>query len=204
MLAFLAQAFLLGLSVGPSCLGYCAPVFVPYLASEEHAGWRATCRVLTLFLLGRLVGYTLVGFAVGLVGRQLPNTAGPWVWGIVRLGLGLLLIVFGFVTGPAGVRWCAGIRRSGKGPSFAPLIGLLTGLNLCPPFAAAIAGAAGTGTSVSAVLYFWSFFVGTSVYFAPLVFLDRLSRLDVLRHVARICLFLAGGWFALEGFLSLL
>jgi sulfite exporter TauE/SafE len=204
MLEFVAQAFLLGLSVGPACLGYCAPVCVPYLAAEERAGWRATARVLTLFLLGRLLGYTLVGAAVGLVGKQLLSAAGPWVWGAVRLGLGLMLIAYGLLTGPAGLKWCGGIRASGRGSSFSPLIGLLTGLNLCPPFAAAIAGAAGTGSSVSAVLYFWSFFVGTSAYFAPLVLLGRASRLEVLRHIARACLLLAGGWFVLEGVLSLL
>jgi sulfite exporter TauE/SafE len=204
MLAFIAQAFLLGLSVGPACLGYCAPVCGPYLASEERVGWWAAGRVLTLFLLGCLAGYTLVGAGVGLVGRQLLSTAGPWVWGVVRLGLGLLLIAFGFLTGPAGMKWCPGLRVSSKGFSFAPLIGLLTGLNLCPPFAAAIAGAAGTGSSFSAVLYFWSFFVGTSVYLAPLVLLGRFSRFDVLRQIARICLFLAGGWFVLEGLLGLL
>ena len=184
--------------MGPACLGYCAPVCVPFLACEQRH-WRTSARALGLFLIGRLAGYTLVGIAVGAVGTLLLTGIRPTVWGGIRIAMGLLLIIFGIVSDSPGLRWFSKSPRNPASPWFAASLGLLTGLNLCPPFGAAIAGAAATASIRTALMYFWAFFAGTALYFAPLLILSPFTRIDAFRQVARICLFLAGIWLVLEG-----
>ncbi len=198
MISQLSEAFILGLSMGPACLGYCAPVCVPLLACE-HRPWKGGVRVLGLFLLGRLLGYSVVGLLVGAAGNLLLSKVTPAIWGGVRILLGLLLVLFGLLGDSHKLRW---FKRPGGDPAspwFAASLGLLTGLNLCPPFGAAIAGAASSSAITSALFYFWAFFAGTAICFIPLLIISPFSRIDALRQIARICLFLAGAWLLFEG-----
>jgi sulfite exporter TauE/SafE len=204
MQAPLYEAFVLGLSMGPACLGYCAPVFVPLVASGKQSNWAGTARVVGVFLAGRLAGYTLVGTAVGVAGAVLLHNVSPAVWGAVRVCMGILMIAFGILNNPTGTRWCAHRITAGSSTWVSTALGLLTGLNLCPPFAAAITGAAETASVTSALLYFWAFFAGTAIYFAPFVFISPLKRMEPFRQVTRVCLFLAGFWLILEGGLEMI
>jgi sulfite exporter TauE/SafE len=199
MLVLLSEAFLLGLSMGPACLGYCSPVFIPLVASEKQSGWRGAARIVALFLLGRLAGYSLVGIAIGFVGTLLLQNLRPAIWGAVRIGMGILLILFGLLSDAAKRKGCTAPGTTGNLLWFSATMGFLTGLNLCPPFGAAIAGAAATASIQKALFYFWAFFAGTAIYFAPFALISPLTRIEAFRHVARICLFLAGIWLVLEG-----
>jgi len=198
MIAQLSEAFILGLSMGPACLGYCAPVCVPLLACE-HRPWKAGARILGLFLLGRLAGYSVVGLLVGTAGTLLLGRISPAAWGGIRVLMGVLLIFFGLFNNSPRFRWFAKPGGNPGSPWFAASLGLLTGLNLCPPFGAAIASAAATASIAHALSYFWSFFAGTALCFIPLLVITPFSRIDALRQIARVCLFLAGVWLTLEG-----
>jgi sulfite exporter TauE/SafE len=198
MISQLSEAFILGLSVAPACLGYCAPVCVPLLACEQRP-WKAGARVLGLFLLGRLAGYSVVGLLVGAAGTLLLSKISVAVWGGIRVLMGVLLIIFGLFNDSPRFRWFVKPGGNPASPWFAASLGLLTGLNLCPPFGAAIASAAATASITHALFYFWAFFAGTAVCFAPLLAITPFSRIDTLRQIARICLFLAGIWLVLEG-----
>ncbi len=199
MLAQLSEAFILGLSMGPACLGYCSPVFIPLVASEKHSGWQGSARVVGLFLLGRLAGYSLVGIAIGILGTFFLTGITAPIWGVVRLIMGILLIVFGMTMDGAGMKWCPEQWKGRKSLLFSATLGLLTGLNLCPPFGAAIAGAAATASIAKALYYFWAFFAGTAIYFAPFALISPIAKGEAFRQVARVCLFLAGIWLILEG-----
>ncbi len=199
MLLQLSEAFILGLSMGPACLGYCSPVFVPLVAAEKHSTWQGAARVVGLFLLGRLAGYSLVGITVGVLGTFFLNGVSATVWGVVRLFMGMLMILFGMTVDGAGMKWCPDRWKGRKSLLFSASLGLLTGLNLCPPFGVAIAGAAATASVAKALYYFWAFFAGTAIYFAPFVLMSPIARKEAFRQVARICLFLAGTWLVLEG-----
>ena len=201
MLSRLPEAFILGLSMGPACLGYCSPVFVPLVVSEKQSNWAGAARIVGLFLLGRLAGYSLVGIVVGTLGTLLLQGINQAIWGALQILMGMLLILFGFISDGIGLKWCPVRGRTGRSALFSATLGLLTGLNLCPPFAAAIAGAAAAASLPGAVSYFWAFFAGTAVYFVPLAFLSPFTRIEAFHQVARVCLFLAGVWLALEGVL---
>lgn len=202
MLAQLSEAFILGLSMGPACLGYCAPVCVPLLGCEQRR-WRETGRVLGLFLLGRFAGYSAVGAAAGAAGMLLQNLS-PAFWGTVRILMGIALLLFALYVGGTGIKPLPRPPAKETSRWFAASLGLLTGLNLCPPFGAAIAGAAATASMQTALFYFWAFFAGTSLYFGPLLFISPLSRSEAVRQIARVCLFLAGAWLMIEGLSALL
>ncbi len=203
MLTQVTQAFVLGLSMGPACLGYCSPVCVPYLACEQRT-WRAEARVLILFLLGRLAGYTLVGAVVGFAGTLLMRKAGVFFGGGLRVLMGSLLVIYGFLVDSQKLRLSPSHAANLSSRWFGASLGLLTGINLCPPFGVAIAGAAAAGSVRSALVYFWAFFAGTTIYFVPLVILGPLSRREALRQVARVCVFIAGSWMIVEGLLVML
>jgi hypothetical protein len=87
---------------------------------------------------------------------------------------------------------------------WASVLGFLTGLNLCPPFIAAIAGSALTGTVQGSMLYFGAFFIGTSLFIPPLLILGPLSRITSLQHIAKACLILCGIWFTFRGLFTLI
>ncbi len=199
MFSYLSQAFLLGLSVGPACLGYCAPVCVPLLGCEKRANWRDTGRTLGIFLAGRLAGYSLTGLVVGLVGSVFFGEMSPLLWASLRVLMGALLIVFGIYGASNAVNRQTRLEDRGRSVWYAASLGLLTGLNLCPPFGAAILGAAAAASVRISLLYFWAFFGGTAVYFLPLLFIGPFSKMEPFRQVARICLFLGGAWLIVQG-----
>jgi sulfite exporter TauE/SafE len=203
MSAPLIEAFILGLSMGPACLAYCSPVFVPLVASEKQAAWTGTARTVGLFLLGRLAGYTVVGTATGFVGSFLIGSVSIPAWAALRFVMGALMIASVWIGGRAAPG--CGVRqgRSRMSHLLPGTLGLLTGLSLCPPFAAAITGAASTASTQGAVFYFWFFFAGTAVYFVPFTLVSPLTRRDAFRQVARVCLLLAGIWLVLEALVAL-
>lgn len=197
--------FLLGLATGPSCLAFCAPVLVPYLLAEGQ-GARRSLWLLGRFLLGRLLGYLLFGLAAGLLGSLLVGgPAREVLFGLAYLGLAVVLMVYGLRSGrPASCAVGAGRgllqRLRARWPAALPvLLGLFTGLNLCPPFALAIAGAAETGSIAGSVLFFAAFFVGTCLYFLPLPGLGGLARFDALRTVARLAAAVVGVYYLYRG-----
>ncbi len=202
MWTHLTEAFILGLSMGPACLAYCAPVCVPLIGCE-HRNWKAGAHLLGLFLLGRLVGYSLVGILAGEAGTLLQHSArGAYFQAGLRIVMGALLIIFALRVGASGAGRQVTPGRESSRPLFGASLGLLTGINLCPPFGAAIAGAAATLSVRGALAYFWAFFVGTAVYFVPLLALNRFTRFDAFRQVARICMILGGCWMSIEGVLT--
>lgn len=206
------EALLLGLSNGVSCIGYCAPVLVPYLLGER-SGVAAGAGVVARFLLGRLAGYLCFsiiafGFQTSLPGS--PSARGVLV-GSAYIVLSVLLVLYGFRarTDPAV---CAA-RVSGRfvspvvrlWPALAPaVLGLLTGLSLCPPFLMAFAAAAGKASLAGSVVFFALFFCGTSVFFLPLPLIGSLKRSGVLSTVGRLAAGVVGVYYFYSGLVLLL
>ena len=182
-----AEALLLGISSGPACLASCGPVLLPALTAERRTPG-ATGLLLLQFLAGRLAGY--LGFAVvaWLVGVSLVSR--PWILGAANLGLAVLLVVYAFAL----PRPCGGICARYR--QVAPAaIGLITGLNLCPPFVAAGVRAAETATLGGALGFFFLFFLGTSIWFTPSVSVGLLRRFEAVAIVARLTLFLLAAYY---------
>ena len=183
---------LLGFSSGLVCLAACGPVLLPWLASES-AGLRGTGTLLARFLAGRLAGYLVFATAAWALGLALPLPAGPnaLLFGAIQLALAGALAWY--ALSPPRPEACPGglspARRRALAARFRSLgpavLGLLTGLNLCPPFLVAGVRAAQRHSLPGALEFFLLFFAGTLVWFLPFLGVSVVRRFTGLRVVAR-------------------
>lgn len=207
------EALILGFSSGPVCLASCGPVLWPWLAAEG-CDWRGNAGLLARFLTGRLAGYMAFAVAAWAVGFAVPGDAPlrALIYGVANLCLAGFLAFA--VLRPK--RAChasdatagtlhqiapAGGARNSPAPA-AITLGILTGLNLCPPFVAAGVRAAETHSLVAALLFFALFFAGTAVWFAPSLAISRLRRYPAVPAVARITLAVLALYYLYLGIVS--
>ncbi len=187
----LIQGFLLGIANGGSCLTACAPVFLPYMVAEGRP-FRLSIRPVFCFLTGRLAGYLAFAVFAWEAGKWIRSEPrGGVLFGVVYATLAVVLVFYGFGTRDSA---CAALGLSARIPAILSrspmalptLMGLLTGLTLCPPFMTALAGAANQISLFSTLLYFLSFFIATSLYLAPFPFVGFLGRFASIRIVGRM------------------
>ncbi len=196
------EGLLLGLSTGSFCAISCAPVAVPFIFSEEIDGWKQNAGLVGLMLLGRLVAYIGVGFLVGAMGgyalRYLDPEIQRRLLAVSNAFIGALMIAAGLMHNFPGLKFCRkfkSVYRPGWGSLF---YGFFTGLNICPPFFMAASRVFGRGDGGSGMLYFAMFFLGTSVYFLPLLGVHLFkNRLQTVRLIARLVLILLGAYYLL-------
>ena len=199
MFSAAGEGFILGLSLGFSCLGTCLPVLLPYLLSEER-GMGKNFSGIMLFMGGRFAGYVGFGALFGALGGALPTGSIPYIQGPAYAALGGLLI-YQALSGrkeadcPAG-RW----RKLATHPA---LFGLLLGISPCPAFLLAISGALTSGGALRGAVLFVGFFLGTSIFFLPLVFIGELSRFSTFKYISRGIALLVGSYFVVAGVISL-
>lgn len=198
----MGDGFLLGLATGTYCAAACWPVAVPFLFAEPLHGTLQNARLVALFLVGRLAAYLAFGFLAGLLGGWAAGTtvgAFPaWLPAAVNALLGLLMLLSGLFQKFPKWPGCGAYRRVSGPQRNALLFGLLTGLNVCPPFLTAAARVFEQGGAWQGASYFLLFFAGTSLYFLPLLgvaFLQRRERL--LQDIGRWALILVGAYFFL-------
>ncbi len=192
------EGFLLGLATGATCLAYCSPVLLPFLLGEGQDIRRSAFLTLQ-FLGGRLAGYLLfaaIAWQAGKLWRQsglLHETS----LGVIYVLLAMSLVAYGrgFFR-----ESCAG-KSVQKRKVWPWLLGLLTGLNLCPPFLLAFAAAAQSKALSESLLYFFSFFAGTSLYFLPLPLLGLWRRRSDLQTIGRMAALVAAFFYLYRGIL---
>lgn len=191
----LAEPALLGFSSGLVCLAACGPVLLPWLTAAG-GGWRSTAALLALFLAGRLLGYcgfATAAWAIGLA-LPLPVRSNALMFAAVHLALATALLLFAVSARRVTVAGCphgqAVSRRAALARRFrslAPVVlGLLTGINLCPPFVAAGVRAAQRHNLPDALGFFLLFFAGTTIWFLPFVGVAALRRFSGIGVVARL------------------
>ena len=197
-MTFPAEPLLLGFGSGLACLGSCGSLLLPWMAAAPgNLGARA--RILARFLGGRLAGYLLFAFPAWAWGWALARNPGAAPWILASTDLALAAALAGsaaplFLPGRPGRCGLPALRRRWRNGTPA-LLGLLTGLNLCPPFLAALLRA-GAGLGLRHALgFFLLFFAGTTPWFLPFLGTGLLRRVPGLRQVARgVLLLLAAGY----------
>lgn len=185
----LIQPLLAGLSTGLFCCAFCWPFVAPVLVAEERT-WRETWRVLGWLILGRFFGYALFGFLVGALSEQIENATWDAVLRIALLTLSVALALYGLGLLKPQVSWCAAITKHQRWTPF--VLGLLMGINLCPPFLLSVLYVFTLHSAIKGLIYFVMFFLATTVYFLPLGALGGLARWPDLRWAARISAILVG------------
>lgn len=203
------EALVLGLATGPVCFASCGPVVVPWLAVQEK-GIGKHSRQLGVFLAARLAGYLLFAALIGLMGESLPATwaRNSWAMGATRLLIAIALVAYAAGWRPRKLgtpkQALVQIGVPPKHPTRgAVLLGFLTGLSVCPPFLVAGVRAAALGSLPGALVFFTVFFVGTAVWFVPLVLMGYVRRTQGFVMVARMTAALLACWYAFSGLLML-
>jgi sulfite exporter TauE/SafE len=167
--------------------------------SGPTPGLRRSASSVLLFAFGRLTGYLVFGLLLGLLGirGRYPH------FSLLYLALGALMVLYGVVQSFPHWGLCRLLKPRLDSGWHVLLLGLTTGLNLCPPFLLAAAGAAELGRPLAAVLFFAVFFIGTSAWLLPLVFTGLLARFQPVRRAGRILAVIAGLWFIWLGLSAL-
>lgn len=153
---------------------------------------RQTASVLGQFMAGRLLGYLV--FAV-LAWRFGQAVDAMFQWRESLMGLAYTLMA-------ASMLWyglhdraapCAAksmqqmLAKTSRSTRLFPLLtGLLTGINLCPPFLIAFTVASSHAALFPSLLFFLSFFLGTSLYFFPVPLFGTLSRFLILKKIGKL------------------
>ncbi len=205
----------LGLPVGATCLGVCAPVLGASMLASGRRTVREGAWSLASFLVGRLAGYLLFGLAIGAVGSRVDWDPHRPLAIVARVVLSVALIVTGLALGrgrraPGSSdkanrrggwfeRIClanvTGSSRLGRLPL---ALGFLSGFNVCPPFLLAANEVLAKGGALRGATFFGGFFVGTSVWMVPLAFLPlawRRAGSDGILRLARASAVVVGAAF---------
>jgi sulfite exporter TauE/SafE len=193
------KALLLGLSTGVYCLGSCMPVLLPLTLGEKRlTPWKRSSPLIA-FSLGRLLAYTAFGALVGFLGAQITHPAIRIVMGTGMICLSLALIGYSFIRGFAHFKTCHWFLKSGYVRKLPFLAGIFTGFNICPPFLLVIQNIYTEGSVVYGIGFSLVFYLATSFYLMPFVFLGRFSRMEPVRWVARLSAVLSGCIFFITG-----
>jgi sulfite exporter TauE/SafE len=160
------------MAAGTACLAVCGCMLLPLVLAARRDLWRSY-GVLLQFSAGRLAAYLAVGALAGWGGALVHDTAWyPWA------NAGLT-----FLAGALLLHWLAQPARRDCGAACGTttatvpiLLGVVTGLSICPPFVAALATAVTSGNILRGTMYFAAFFVGTTVYLLPLPLAGGLTR----------------------------
>jgi len=205
------EALVLGMASGPACIAACGPVLVPSLLAER-AGWRPHVRYLSAFLAARLLGYMLfavVAWELGTLASMLPAPR-LLMMGAVYVLLACVLLWYAVSTRRSCAPSCTDSKlvqigeSRRRGLAGAAALGLLTGLNLCPPFVVAGIRAAQLGSMAAALLFFAAFYLGTSLWFVPFISLGCIARNQAVLTVARMAIALIALYYLSMGIAMLL
>jgi sulfite exporter TauE/SafE len=192
----LIRGVALGLATGTACLASCGPVYGAYLLSEKRSGFESF-RILLELNFGRFISYAAFGAVFGLLGGSIPlYVRGPLAAaGYIMFSVYLLLSVVRIRKSCGG---CATSRMLGVTRS-PLLLGVLTGLSICPSFLIAVTGAFESSGPLSGALLFTGFFAGTTVYMLPFALLGLFTRKAWFTTAARILAVIVAVYFAAIG-----
>jgi sulfite exporter TauE/SafE len=203
-----ADAFLLGISTGVYCFSQCGLVFIPYIFSENKSGLKSHSQLVSKFLLGRFAAYTAIGLLIGFLGER-ANAKSVFEAAPVGLIIGIsyvilsALLIFNTINNRNKKEHCR-MDKLKRFSYFPALLGIFTGINICPPFFLAITKSFETKSMISGAVFFIIFFIATSIFILPLIFTGLLKKIDEIKIIARIVSLLAGAYLGFQGVLYLM
>lgn len=197
------EALGLGVSTGLYCVMHCSPIILPFLFSENKEGPGRNAKLVWIFLAGRLLGYVAVGVLLGIAGAYAAAYLDPALEHKLSAAaytvLGAFMIATGILYNFPKSKFCQTYSKVYRNHWGAFLIGLITGLHLCPPFFAAAARVFASGLgALQGGLYFLFFFAGTSLFLLPLFGVGFIRKnADKLKLVAEGAMLFIGVYFFL-------
>ena len=196
MFKTLIEGFMLGLSTGTICLATCAPIYLPYLISEDRSLKKSFYKVLEISG-GRFIAYLIFGAMAGYLGSFMPIQHRTLFTGISYILLSIFLVL-NVVRTHKTDKHC-GIPKLTKFTHSAFILGIVTGVNFCPSFLIALTKSFDLGGVIGGILLFLGFFVGTTIFLLPLAFGGMLTAVGKIKVIARYASLLIAVWFVWQG-----
>jgi len=200
---FAVKALILGLSTGMFCLGYCMPVALPLFFGKQNLPSKTVNYMLVQFLSGRMAAYLIFGAAAGFAGREISKLILRRISASAMIILALLLIFYSIWQQIERKKSCSTGKHLKKHGKIPVIMGMLIGLNVCPPLLLAASYVFQMGEVIKGVIFFFVFFIATSIYMLPLLFGRRLSGYAQIRWIANVTGFVSGIIFLFTGIVSL-
>jgi sulfite exporter TauE/SafE len=199
-LLFIPEGLVLGLATGPVCLASCGPVYAPYLMQKSRTTYQSAMTLVQLSA-GRFITYMVIGGIAGALGKQIFWLEKSWFTASAYLLFSFFLVISALRTKQCD-EGChtAGWMRFAEYPF---LLGLMTGISVCPSFLLALTRAIDHGGWLAGSLLFGAFFIGTNIYFVPFTLLGMIGKTYRLRNIARVTSFCVALWFTVQAFLLL-
>jgi sulfite exporter TauE/SafE len=196
MLQILIEGFILGLSTGTICLMTCAPIYLPYLISEDRKLSKGILTIMEISV-GRFFSYLAFGAVAGYTGAQISSIDRELFTSIAYILLSAYLILSAVRTRKKDKK-CY-IPKLSRFTKNAFILGILTGVSFCPPFLIALSKAVNLGGAFSGMMLFLGFFFGTSVFLMPLAFVGQLSKITKMKLIAQFASIFIAVWFTFSG-----
>lgn len=196
MLQTLIEGTILGLSTGTICLVTCAPIYLPYLLTEDRKLSKSIFTVLEISV-GRFFSYLAFGAVAGYTGAQISSIDRELFTSIAYILLSAYLVLSAVRTRKKEKK--CHIPRVTRFTKSAFILGILTGISFCPPFLIALSKAVDLGGVFSGMFLFLGFFVGTSVFLLPLAFVGQLSKITKMKLIAQFASIFIAVWFTFSG-----
>ncbi|MEO0087249.1 MAG: sulfite exporter TauE/SafE family protein [candidate division WOR-3 bacterium] len=203
-LGFFIKPILLGLANGYFCVSYCLPVVFPYLLSIDRL--KTSLKLIFYFLFGRLIGYLLFGLLFSLLGKNISSLIAfkSLIIPLLYIFISLLLLLYGIILSFPHIPLCQIFKREFHSNFYLFFIGLIMGINLCPPFLLSLISVIEMAEVIKGLLFFLLFFLATSIYFFPLIFFSYLTRYKLTKIISKVSAIFAGGYFLFKGINDLL
>jgi len=198
------EGLLLGLSTGAYCMGTCMVFFMPYLMAEGKTNIIENTKRVFLFMLGRLVAYLGFALLIGFLGAEFKGAFPARLSHVGLIVVSLMMLVYAVTRNFKESKHCQGIAKTLDSRRIPFILGLLLGLNPCMPFLVGAARVWTLGNVYLGVVLFGAFFLGTSVYVIPLIFVSYLNQSERIRHIGLLMIFIASIYFLIMGVLGLI
>lgn len=208
--AFILQAVFAGLSLGAFCLSYCFPFLSTFIASKPR-DLKENSRLVLRFIFGRLLGYITFGLIFGYLGEKLQSPVLSLITNLSLIFISILLILY--LCGLTKQKEETCLAQKFQNRTLIPgtldgrnavVMGFLMGINICPPFLLSIPYIFSLHSTLMGVVYFLIFFLTSSIYFLPMIFVGMLARIKEFQTVARVSGFICAGIFIVYGTYSIL
>ena len=199
MIRIFFEGLLLGLSTGAYCMGTCLVFFMPYLLAEGRHGVRDNLNTVLFFMLGRFISYICFAVLVSFLGVKYRDIFTNRVFYFGLIIVSVLMLVYALTRSFGELKFCRRLLGHFSSARMPFVLGMLSGLHPCMPFLAAAARVLTLGSILLGVVLFLAFFLGTSVYMIPMFFVSYLNRVERLKQIGLMILFLSGLWFLCVG-----
>ena len=204
MIQVIIEGLMLGLSTGAYCISVCLVFFMPYLLVDGKQKVFENLKNILSFLIGRFIAY--IGFALlmGIIGDKYQNILTTKFSHVSLITVSTLMIIYALVNSSIDSKFCKPLVNRFSMMRIPFLLGLFSGLNPCLPFLVGVTRLWTLNSIFRGVILFSAFFIGTSVYMIPFIFVSYLNRIERVKQIGVMVAILAGFWFLFVGISGLI